>query len=303
MNGGLSIGNRPRFPEPGTGSIDIADFDNKYSEEYAKLDEARAAYDVARGDSPTSPERNPGMNPIYRGVPNYSKNEKKAARRLFLVHCCIFSLFLTNILALALGGFALANTISIGTLTGSDDETVQLQQEITELRNNLSALRDMNKTIEYLRSQSLPQNCSCASAPTVSATLPGVTSTPSPTVTTPPPVISLYENCTTEQKSSCILNAQTLLGDIASLPMFATCTTAPIPAVSDEDENFMAGVSCSIDEEQNMPVSSTLLFADGAYSCICTAIEIPNLVQDTLNSFECGLYMTVCPAQIRFPGD
>lgn len=217
---------------------------------------------------------------------------------MYIVAFCIFTLFLTNLLALALGGFALANSVSMGmpTESSSDGETVaQMQLEIAELRRNLSALRVLHSMrIEDLRSQLelLQQNHTDASAPTISTTLPGVTA--------PPTVIMPYGNCTTRQVS-CIMNGQTLLGDNHGLPMFGLCITPPISVVSN-DKHFVADVFCSIDEGQNMPVSSALLFTSSEYSCMCTAIQIPNLVQDTLASFECRLHITICPAQIRFSG-
>lgn len=307
MNGPPSINNRPRFPEPhqedGVASGLDVDFDNKCHEEYSQLDDIalRAVYDKARGESPPSPERQ--RNKIYSGVLNNSKKEKKKARRSFVIHCCIFTLFFANLLALALAGFALANTASIGTLTGSaqvaaDDATVaQLRLELDELRRNLSAHNSThNERIDdvSLQLEQLKQSCPDAS------TSPGVT-TPLPGVTTPPDStsVAIYENCTTTRRGLCEITRLTLLG---SSPRFAECVTSKV-TLEDDSEGYISDVFCSVTVEQLMPISSTLLFIDGALSCSCTALEIPHLAQLQLLPFDCEMHVTRCPALIRFPGD
>jgi hypothetical protein len=328
QNGGHLISDRPRYPEPPEGgmsaNLDI-DFDNKLSEEYAKIDDhtLRAAYDVARGDSPASPERlQSGMNPIYRGVPNYSKNEQKRARRSFVLCFCVLTIFLTSFLALGLGGFALANTWSIGTISASSEESsedslarivAQLQLELDELRRNFSTHRmiheerfvDVTQQLQGLQEKcpdSLPTlpGSSTPSSPTTPDT-----STPSSTSTVPPTpailvrAISLYENCTTVQETCTVTRTDAIPN---SSPLFTSCATEAL-AVESDSNGYTADVFCTVSLEQLMPVSAILVVNNGRLQCVCHALEVASAVQTVLRDFQCEMSVVRCPPRIQFPAD
>lgn len=285
MNGS-SINNRPRLPEP-IGNhqetkvlpgLDV-DFDEKCHEEYIHFDDVapRAVYDqVLRGKSQSS---------IYPGVLNNSKKEKKKACRSLIIYCCIFTLLCVNLLALPLAGFALGSA-RVAPDKDLDATVAQLRLEVDELRRNLGTHRNVHNVSSQL--EELKRICPDSDTSTVATPLPSATMPPAST------------SCTTIRKGVCGVSSRTILG---TSPGFSECTTSSVALDSGNSEEYTSDVFCSVNLEQLMPTSATLLFIDGVFSCACSAFEIPNPGQAELLDFDCEMYVTRCPALIRFPGD
>lgn len=321
-----SINYRPRQPEPIEArqeeeipaDLDV-DFDNKCSEEYAKLDEIRATYDVARGECSTSPEHlqsASAMNPIYRGVPNYSKKQKKKARRSCMLHCIISILLVGILFSLALGAFVLANTFNIGMFTGSApvsnedlaNKVEQLKEQVDGILSDFSAYRDMhseminaiNLQIEQVQRNCPSEDDTTTSSPDGATPLPTLQSATTPTS---PRLasISIYENCTLSRRGVCQVSRSALIGDSGS-PRFASCATATI-SLSDQSEGYISNVFCSVSAEQVLPITSSLIYSGGSLSCYCHALEITNFAQSQLRDFDCEMFVTHCPARVQLPAN
>ena len=320
VNGGLSINNRPRLPEPverGEGPVSLeVDFDSKMTDAYEKLNDARHGYHVARSASyQYSPERVQNeMNPMYKGVHNNSKKEKRQACRTCFLHSCLAVLILTNVLGILLGGFNLANTFNIGTITSGTQSgsTVDpsLQNMIQQLRTNLSELhRDFGlfndaHSVNYsnVKDRLLQLQVMIDSLTMTTPSSSNEVTTPPASTNAPTPVVDntlsipLYENCTIRMVTSC---STTSFGNRGS-QMFQFCATSAT-SISHDDDDYITEVFCSIDSEQIKPVTSSLRYDNGEWSCVCQGLEVPHLVELELESFDCELYVRECPSAISIP--
>ncbi len=321
VNGGLSINNRPRLAEPppvdgGTVTLEV-DMDNKMPDTYAKLDDARANYHMVRSASyQYSPERaQNALNPIYKGVPNYSKKEKRQACRSCFLHCCLCILILTNVAGLILGGFNLANTYHVGVITSGtqsvtssssvsdqNDTIQQLRKELDYLRANFNLFNDVHAINFSTVKEHLAELQQIVDS--ISATPPPPPPTPAVNVTasTPSPDVSislLYDDCTFEVASECTTRPNT---GTSPQQVFQYCSTSSHPSAV--DGTHVTEVFCSIDSDQIQPVTSSLSFnrEDGTWSCICQGLNITHAVElEGLHSFNCQLYFKRCPSAISIP--
>lgn len=299
----------------------------------------RATYDLARGESPTSPERlQNAMNPIYRGVPNYSKKEQKNARRSCVLQVLIAMLVVTNLFTLGLCVFNLVNTFGSGAITGTPaeeggltDTVTRLRAELEELQRNVSAnsaRQDTNlaQIVQQLQASCPPLSATTSPPPTTAtpdiatpsttqlpdgATTPlssGATTllpidvTSLPASTTPPPT-SRYVSVRLYENCTIIRMGSCTISESGSLgtsPAFASCSTTPI-SLDDSSDGHISDVFCSATFEQLMPASSILLYTGTTVSCLCNALVIPNAVQAQLTTFDCELYVKRCPLEIQVP--
>ena len=331
VNGGLSINSRPRLPEPserGEGPVSLeVDFDSKVTDAYEKLNDARQGYQLARSASyQYSPERVQNeMNPMYKGVQNTAKQERRQACRTCILHTCLAILIVTNVLALLLGGFNLANTFNVGMITSgspsgtvsstdpaaasSTDQSVQimiqqLQMNLTAIHTNFSNfnsmhsanfsnvmthLSELQEIVETLISATNLTAALNVTTPAVPRTTP-TTSTPT---SAPPLSIPLYENCSITFITSCSTGFQ-------GTDDYTYCKTTPRPVTGNGD-SVVTEVFCSINNSQIKPVTSSLTYSDGMWSCVCHGIDLPNNIEATLMNFQCSMYARQCPSAISIP--
>lgn len=309
------------------------DFDPRFTDAYAKLDDVRDTnYHLARRPSDTDSLPNIYKG-IPRGVPNSSNKMPRQRCRLCAFRCFISLLFLINVFTILLSGFNLANTMEVGMITGplfgesvpalalapSASIIDELREEIEHLRQNLSHYNmEVLKISACLALVEMPPPTPTPSINTTAT--PSINTTPTPSIntnTTPPSMgsanspqsptstnstasIHIYENCTTNRVGICEVDLT--LED--PNPRFAVCSTAPysIESVEESEEKYVAGIYCStVGEVQLMPVTSSLNFINGMWSCICHGIEIPNEISEELRPFQCGMYVTFCPREVQIP--
>ena len=298
VNGGHSINFRARQAEPEeTQGVGLeVDFDSKFTDEYANLNDVRN-YHFARNNSHNSPER--PSNAIYRdgGVINNSREEKKQKRCSVILLIGYSILFLTSFTSLFLAVFNFVNTQEYGKITGSPLTTDSIDQaSIDRFRVMLNELRvDLNS---LNRSQGGSIGSINAQIDDLTARLNDLTEDESVTSTAPSHIsIPLYKNCTTTRQQSC-----TIVDQERSNPKYASCSTISFTMADIEQEGtYVSNIFCTMNDDQIMPVSSSLSFENGRYSCVCHGLEIPVDIQDTLRNFVCGIHVTRCPVAIEIP--
>ena len=256
---------RPRQPEPelgGGGPVGVGlevEFDSKFTDAYANLDDVRDHnYHLAR-----SPERMASTTPVYMGgLPNTAtkeKIEKKTACRSCVLQSLLAVLFVAVAVGLSLAGFNLANTWSIGSITGVPpaDTTIQVEQLLEELLKQLQ--EELLKQLqEELRN----------STTTTVAPLP------------PECTISILRR---EHRCSFLVTSGSI--DL----QFATCRTTPTHLESPR------GIFCTVSADQEMPLGATLIPLPGdMWTCRCHLIHLPNILQDQSLNFNCEMHEISC---------
>ena len=223
-------------------------------------------------------------------------------------------LFVITSVGLGLAAFNLANTLSIGSITGMPPaDTGDLVLSIQQLRVELEELRQSMLDMHVANFSRVDSELTRLSAVVDSLFPMPQPSTPSSVETTPPPpnprpptstpqsvTVPIYENCTITIRKSCSVSSFDLLGGNPDRTRFTSCTTTPI-ALEEEENGHLMNVFCSVSMYQNMPVSSTLSYVGGTWSCVCHALEIPNILQDGILSFSCEMYEQRCPSETRLP--
>ena len=108
-----------------------------------------------------------------------------------------------------------------------------------------------------------------------------LSSTPPPTNATPTPnpdvSVPLYKNCTIRLEDSCTTDPLTSADGTQSYEYCATTSQHLAVDVS----FYITDVFCSIDNIQIKPVTSSLRYNNGEWSCICQGIEIPFKLRPT----------------------
>lgn len=316
MNSGQQTnGNRQRLPEPpqevqlggmshpevmrghdvGRYGVGEVDFDPKFTEAYANLDDVRDRnYQLASASE--SPERRPST--MFKGVVNDSKKHQRRKCGCRLSTCLlivlILALFLIN---LALGLFNFFNTYKNGEIvTNLSPSPITSPLPSNGILATIDLLREMLEEMNrnfssYKETYSVEINSINSQIRDLSNTLASTSASPTPSPTQLQ--VNVDQHCTTVSGGLCTIGRS----KYNSNPAFSSCTT---PSYNHTDSStYIADAYCSIvTEDEVMPVAATINFANGVWSCVCNGIQIPVQFQQELTISDCILYVKKCPKVI-----
>ena len=300
VNGGQSINFRPRHSEPdrnGLEGVGEVDFDTKCTDAYANLDDVRDRdYQSA------------SRAPIYRGVANRSKEQKRKAKVSFCFCSFVIFIFALEVVILILAVFNLVNGLEVGSLTrtlvsssatgstSGQTSTVEglsaminnLAKELDRINSTLKTYQDEHGTnIDMISYKLIDLNRTVAN---LSSSNPGGSSQ---FVNVSVPLSR--EGCVTKQKDCPTAAVRTLDDGLG----FSRCITQAYDHNETDTSVYLADVFCSMDRDDIiMPISASLIKVSDGYICICAGVEIPNNQQSELQAFSCFLHYTVCPSTV-----
>jgi len=303
VNGGHSINFRPRHAQPmdsrtgiGVGEVD---FDTKCTDAYANLD------DVRDRDYQTA-----ARGPMFRGVTNRSKEQKRKAKVSICFGSFVFFIFVMEVVILILAVFNLVNGLEVGSLTrslvsssstGSSSGQGQTStvESLTHMISNLTKeLERLNSTLNaYQKEHGTNINLISNKVLSLNRTVVNLTSdnpgdgSQFVNVTFP----LNREGCVTDS-TRCSTGAVNVN---SGLPGFSYCSTNPYKHNETDTSMYLADIFCSMDRDDIvMPISASLTLTSSGYRCFCSGVEIPNVVENELDAFRCTLHYTICPSSL-----
>ena len=193
--------------------------------------------------------------------------------------------------------------VSFGTYTGTQTRSSSavagdgLSEMVEQLRQEFAAIQEdfvehsavHRSNFTYIHNKLL----------LLQDTIDDITQTTEPPAIPSQPVnVAIYENCTMTLVRTCTVGTSGL----GTAPhRYSACSTPPIDLAS--APGYLKDVFCSVSSVQDMPVTATLRFNNGLWACICQVIEIQNVLQMNIESFQCHMYERRCPHEILVPLD
>ena len=296
---------RPRQPEqPGTQGVGPdgvgKEFDNKFTDVYTNLDNVyNHSYHLAR-----SPERPASTNPVYMGgLPSTARNEKKKkACRSCVLQSLLVVLFASNVVGLGLAIFNLANTLSIGSITGAQELSIKLEQqsvELDQLRVKLDQQRaeldQLNQQRAELDQQRVELDQQRAELDQQRIELDQQRAELDQQQIELHQLRLQWQNFTDQEAPTALSGCTTIrrrgfgcyFVNTTNIGMLAIC-------ISPTTELSPLEFTCAVSVGQMMAYGTTPVPLDGRWMCECFLIYSPHAFQNVTVPFTCDLYERHC---------